>query len=597
MKNHNAPLTSRLPISKRILITLLVLISVFVFSTNRLVDYNENTFSFVRVETPGNFHWQECIPSVENVECGSIVVPKDYFNPDAGVATIALAKYKAKKSPRKGSVFVNPGGPGGPGALFVIASGSNLAKVIGDEWDIVGFDPRGIGSTRPATRCFSSLLENAVFFANTVIEQGITVSSISNLSSVLLYDELVEQHRQFLALKQAQAELCRKNMGDELKYMGTATVVRDIDFMSKALEGEDTKINYWGGSYGSILGAYLVNMLPRRIGYAVIDGIADPVNWSSDCEPSHKWPINWVSDAEKTYKLFLEDCSKAGPSLCPLTRYKDEPWQNLERRFEDFFDATARKPIPVPFGNRPGYLTSGGARGFLEVVLQRPAGWPLAAEVYSSAMAGNATQLYNLFIYRLPLPYRVDLTRLAVTCLDSPRPESLESFPTAESLTEQGLKSLREMSPHFGLSTGISEPDGGCQYWPVDGPERFTGPWNATLETKMLIVSNTADPITPMSSGILVNSLMPDSSVLVIQDGPGHTSFAMPSLCTAKLQRRYFAGDIPQNGTLCPVDVKTFPDEDSERSLQALSREDQELVDALKEIGEGLMHARFGFHE
>lgn len=126
MKNHNAPLTSRLPISKRILITLLVLISVFVFSTNRLVDYNENTFSFVRVETPGNFHWQECIPSVENVECGSIVsvkscriqimysdfcfrVPKDYFNPDAGVATIALAKYKAKKSPRKGSVFVNPG--------------------------------------------------------------------------------------------------------------------------------------------------------------------------------------------------------------------------------------------------------------------------------------------------------------------------------------------------------------------------------------------------------------------------------------------------------------------------------------------------------
>lgn len=95
---------------------------------------------------------------------------------------------------------------------------------------------------RPATRCFSSLLENAVFFANTVIEQGITVSSISNLSSVLLYDELVEQHRQFLALKQAQAELCRKNMGDELKYMGTATVVRDIDFMSKALEGEDTKM-------------------------------------------------------------------------------------------------------------------------------------------------------------------------------------------------------------------------------------------------------------------------------------------------------------------------------------------------------------------
>lgn len=95
---------------------------------------------------------------------------------------------------------------------------------------------------RPATRCFSSPLARDVFFANTIIEQGITVSSISNLSSPLLYDELVEQHRQFLALKETQAELCRKNMGDDLRYMGTATVVRDIDFMSQVIEGEDEKM-------------------------------------------------------------------------------------------------------------------------------------------------------------------------------------------------------------------------------------------------------------------------------------------------------------------------------------------------------------------
>ncbi|KAE9396452.1 hypothetical protein BT96DRAFT_996708 [Gymnopus androsaceus JB14] len=530
------------------------------------------------VAAPGNIHWGECIPAVDNVECGRIVVPKDYFNPDAGTATIALGRYKAKKLPRKGSVFLNPGGPGGAGSRMAIAYGAQMAKLIGDDWDLVGFDPRGIGKTRrveslmsvafflryypfrPVMRCFSSPLSKDVFFANTVIEQGITVSSISNLSSPLLYDELVEQHRQLLALKETQAELCRKNMGDELRYMGTATVVRDIDFMSKIIEGEHERINYWGGSYGSILGAYLVNMLPNRIGYAVIDGIADPINWSN--EPSHKWPINW-----------------AGPSRCPLAKYKGEPWQNLERRFEEFFDETARKPIPVPFGNRPGFLTSGGARGGLRLRKSFHLPWPETQRIYT-------TFSFPRYTFEDAGPNQ-DLARLAVTCLDSPRPASPEAFPTAEDLAEQGLKALREVSPHFGLSTGVSEPDGGCQYWPVDGPERFTGPWNATLETKMLIVSNTADPITPKSSGLLINSLMPNSSVIIIQDGPGHTSTALPSLCTAKLQRGYFAGDIPKNGTVCSVDVATFPDEEDEAILQMLSIEDRELLKALKDIEAG----------
>ncbi|KAJ4468855.1 hypothetical protein J3R30DRAFT_3554813 [Lentinula aciculospora] len=570
-------------------VLLIVIFALINFRTHISQFYQQSTSLLtLNLElVTGEIHWHECVPAVDNVDCGRIIVPKDYFNAEVGTASIALARYKAKKFPRRGSVFLNPGGPGGAGTKLPITTGSALAKLIGDDWDLIGFDPRGIGSTRPATRCFSSQSSSTVLFANTVIEQGITVSSIADLSSPLLFDELVEQHRQFLAVKEAHAKLCGEMMGDELRYMGTATVVRDIDFMSKTIEGEDEKINYWGISYGSILGAYLVNMLPHRIGYTVIDGIVDPVSWSN--EPSHKWPINWIVDAEKTYKVFLLNCSKAGPLQCPLTEYKDEPLQHLERRFEEFFDAIALKPIPVPFGNRPGVLTSGGARGVLEISLQRPLSWPKAAEIFASAMAGNATELYNLVIRATPLteldsPDPFISPRLAVTCLDSPRPASPDEFPTAEDLTEQGLKALREVSPHFGLSTSVSEPDGGCQYWPVDGPERFAGPWNATLETKMLIISNTADPITPKSSGLLVNSLMPDSSVIIIQDGPGHCSIFLPSLCTAKLQRGYFAGEMPKNGTVCPVDVATFPNEESDKHVQALSKDDLELLDALKDL-------------
>ncbi|THU82258.1 alpha/beta-hydrolase [Dendrothele bispora CBS 962.96] len=539
---------------------------------------------------PGTVVWGPCVPEADdNIDCGSIVVPKDYFDPTVGNAVIALAKWKASKSPKKGTIFLNPGGPGGAGTRMVStkARGEAMTKLLGDDYDLIGFDPRGIGHTIPATKCFPSPEINTLFFANTVIEQGITVSSISNLSSPFLYDRLVEQHRQFIAIKQAQAELCRQNMGDELKYMGTATVVRDMDFMTKVFDGEDAKINYFGGSYGSILGAYLVNMLPERIGYAAIDGIADPVNWSN--EPSHKWPHNWVYHSEKTYEIFLKGCSEAGPTICPLTKFKGEPWKNIERRFEEFFDLLALEPLPVFDGDRPGFLTSGAARALLQITLQRPSLWVSFAESFASAFAGNGTSLYTLLGQRNILT--ADLTRLAVTCLDSPANRTFP--PTAEELTEQGLKNLEEVSVHFGLSTGVSEPDGGCEYWPVEGPERFVGPWNASnLENPLLIISNTADPITPISSGLLINSLMPKSSTMIIQNGPGHCSSALPSLCTIKTVRSFFAGEIPKNGTWCEVDVSPFPSDDEDHLVRMMSEEDRALIDAMFTIGNSMAEAR-----
>ncbi|KAJ7596408.1 Alpha/Beta hydrolase protein [Mycena floridula] len=546
-------------------------------------------------EKVGNVHWEQC-KSFPHSDCGSITVPKDYFNSEAGTAKIAFARYNATKLPKKGSVFLNPGGPGGAGMRLATFLGPKIAALVGPQWDLIGFDPRGIGMTTPAVRCFPDPIAERLFLSNTVIEQGITVSSIANLSSETLRDELLLQYEQFLAMKQAQAQLCEKNMGDELKYMGTATVVRDIEFMSKVFDGEDAPINYWGGSYGSILGTYLVNMLPDRVGHVLIDGIADAVQWSS--EPSRYWPRNWLSSTESTYELFLKDCAQAGPRLCALAHSVGQPWQNIERRLESFFSKLAHSPLPVPFGVRPGFLTSGAARGLMLINLYSPSLWPQNAENFAQAMKGNATALFNTMVpdYRLDNGGRSgsrDLSRLAVTCLDSPPPSSPEDYPTAEELVDVGLETLRARSIHFGLSTGISEPDGGCEYWPVRGPERFTGPWNATLRTPMLIISNTYDPITPIASGLKINSLMPNSSILVIQNGPGHCSLSMPSLCTIKQSLQYFAGEMPTNGTLCQVDQPTFPDEKEEDfRLQALSASDRELLEAAEEVGKWMLEQK-----
>ncbi|KAH8116069.1 hypothetical protein DFH11DRAFT_1258135 [Phellopilus nigrolimitatus] len=174
-----------------------------------------------------------------------------------------------------------------------------------------------------------------------------------------------------------------------------------------------------------------------------------------------------------------------------------------------------------------------------------------------------------------------DLARLAVTCLDSPPPASSSEFPTPEELSDIGLSTIREVSRHFGMSVSISEPDGGCQFWPVKGPERFTGPWNHTLKNPILIVSNTADPVTPIVSGHLVNSLLSNSSRLLIQNSPGHCSLALLSLCTVKAYRAFYINDtLPPNEFVCEVDESPFPKAGlaSSTGVIGLSEDDDRLM-------------------
>ncbi|KAJ7248857.1 Alpha/Beta hydrolase protein [Mycena haematopus] len=537
----------------------------------------------------GSIRWSPASECSPGTQCGSVIVPKDYFDPDAGTASIAIALFKATKSPKRGTVFLNPGGPGGSGTRLAT---QEFADLIGEEWDLLGFDPRGINKTEPQVQCFDSASDFDFHVANTVLQQGFTIASSTNLSDPAIEAHLVEQSRQFLVLKKTQAALCAKNMGDELRYMGTATVVRDMDFMSKLFDGEDGKIHYWGGSYGSILGAYLVNMLPDRAGFVVIDGIADPVNWST--EPSHKWPINWLASTEKTYRFYLETCSRAGPEACPLTQYTDEPYEEIEARLESFLDDLAVAPLPVPFAFRPGYLTSGAARSLLLMYLERPPQWADSALALSQAMAGNGTLLFNKLATPRPVSTpHYDLARLGVTCLDSPPPRTPAEVPTPEDLAAEFMKTMYKVSPHFGTSVVVGEQDGGCQYWPVQGPERFTGPWNATLEWPMLIVSNTMDPITPIESGMRINSLMPDSTRIIIQDGPGHCSTAIPTLCTRKLVREYYAGILPENGTMCDTSYTFFPDPSKQNlTFVGLSAEDTRLLNSARTVGELLQDIR-----
>ncbi|KAK1220806.1 hypothetical protein PQX77_016377 [Marasmius sp. AFHP31] len=532
----------------------------------------------------GNVSWVDCEPLLQGVDCGYIAAPKDHANHEVGKAFLYIARYKARRVPRKGIVFMNPGGPGHPGTPLALEKGKEMAELIGGDWDLVGFDPRGVGKTTPSTRCFESTQEFRKFLANTVVERGLNIPSTRDLSAPSLRQSLVAQYTEFVELKKKQGERCKKSMGDDLKYMGSATVARDIEFMSRVLEGDNAKMyvdiltasvhhshstssNYWGESYGTVIGSNLINLFPDRIGKVVIDGVVNPVVLTQ--EPTYKWPINWVSDSEKTYERFLNDCSRAGPTRCPLSRSQDDSPQQMEARIETFLDSVAENPIPLALDGVHVLLTSGTVRALLLIALHAPKNWPTFARSLDSAMAANHTAQAALYQMAFPLindpprpPFARDLERQAITCLDGPVQSSSVS---AEDLADQSIRSLQESSRHFGASTGLSEPDGGCEFWPansqVQREEMRLDMANEVMkdEKRVLIISNTADPITPMSSGLVVNSLLPDSSTLVIQDGPGHCSTSFPSQCITDLQKAFWAGQPPENGTVCKVDQETFP--------------------------------------
>ncbi|EJT96858.1 hypothetical protein DACRYDRAFT_112199 [Dacryopinax primogenitus] len=509
-----------------------------------------------RVLPVGTIRWWTCPPPTNPTgpegECGFLIVPTDYTDSTAGTTKVALGRKRATAAPRLGTVIFGAGGPGGPGGLVVRLGGEGMqASVTGEQWDIVGIDPRGIGDTEPTTQCLLPGQNNALT-ANTVLLRNFDYSS--SVPEAQLRQSLLRQQEEMDALVETQYRMCGVSMGGKVRYMGTTIVVRDIERVVSALEGEGTLINYFGGSYGSIIGQYLVNMFPERVGKVMVEGIVDVVAWAN--QPMYKSYRQWLSSTEDAYTWFTTECAKAGPQTCELARREDEgESEPIRERLEAFFDRLYERPLTVADRRFWGIVTSGMARTLLFRMLQMPTVWPTTAVVLSQAILGDGQAL--LMLDTLFAGYK-DLERQAVSCNDAPKPP-LYDPPTNEQLVDEILSVSKQVSK-FAFSVLTAEPDAQCHYWPVNPPERFTGPWNHTLKNPILVQSNTADPITPISSARLLKDLLGGSAILVLQNGPGHGTTSFPTLCTINITRAYFTdGILPEDGHVCELETPLFP--------------------------------------
>ncbi|KZV78570.1 hypothetical protein EXIGLDRAFT_847400 [Exidia glandulosa HHB12029] len=505
--------------------------------------------------------WRACDLN-KDLECGFISLPRDYFNASAGKTDIAVARLRATDERRRvGTLFINPGGPGGSGVSFANAIAKPLSQLVQGRYDILGFDPRGVGKTEHAVACFVSTADRQIFQANSPLSQSFNIppDPTSPEGRAVIASEMKE----WMSGTKAQFELCQNAMGSEdLVYMSTSTVARDIDYMATALDGEDATINYFGVSYGTVLGSYLINMFPKRVGRVAIDGVVHPELWATT--PSHTWLNQWMNATELAFEYLLTMCGSAGPELCPLARTKGETAADIAVKIDNFLDDLYKESISVlaPNAPRTALITSGMARALLYSATMLPKWWPRIAAAVADASKGNYGDLAQLMIGAL------DTSAATPVPGDNARPynpDRPDTWPRLEDYTDAAVARLKDVSPRFAMSPMIFDPDGGCQYLSRVAqkvPGRFVGPFNSTLRNRVLVVNGDMDPLTPLVSARWVNDQLGDSARLVIQQQtPAHTSFFFgPSLCTARAYRRYFvSGLLPEaKETFCGSDETIF---------------------------------------
>ena len=477
--------------------------------------------------------WTDC---QGGFQCATAAVPLDYARPRDGTISLALIRLPAADpAHRIGSLFTNPGGPGASGVAFVRADAAAFPAAIRARFDIVGFDPRGVGDSTPV-RCFDSVASQQAFFAQ--------------------FGQFPVGAEQEAAYRQAYLQLdrqCVQRNAAIVAHVSTANVARDMDLLRQAVG--DPRLSYLGLSYGTYLGATYANLFPNRFRALVLDGVVDPIDYSTGRgDDARELPafLRLGSDVgtSQTLASFLEQCAAAGPSRCAFAAGSAA---DTAARLDTLLRRVQRQPIVVQTAQGPQvityallvvsvwqslYASSGWAAlaSTLELLFQLSSG---AAPAATPAPAGVADAVYQNAREAL----------LASNCEDTVNPRSPLAYPAI-------AREAAERSTLFGpLWAYTSAP---CAGWAVRDAGRYDGPWNRDTAYPILLIGTTTDPTTPYHDAVSTSRELTNARLLTL-DGWGHTAFLQGSACIDRAESAYLiSGTLPDGGTTCLPDAPPF---------------------------------------
>jgi pimeloyl-ACP methyl ester carboxylesterase len=455
----------------------------------------------------GKIAWTSC---GGGFQCGTVQVPLDYAHPSAGTIDIALNRKPATiPAQRIGSLLINPGGPGASGIDWIAASAPAFA-ILNRKFDLVGFDPRGIGRSAPV-RCLN----------------GPSMDTFVALDGVL--DDSQEKAAAIQADKDFAAG-CGQLSGRVLPFVDTASAAKDMDVMRAAL-GDDT-LTYLGFSYGTYLGEWYAHLFPTHIRAIVLDAVLDPSLSADDLN------ISQAASFDQNLKAFLADCNahKAVAPKCAFAQSGD-PASKLDAMMQRF-DTT-----PLAVGNR--LLTRALAQTAVAQELYDQSTWPDLALGLTQADQGHGTLLMGFADSYLKRhtdgTYDNEIeANYAVNCLDHPALTDISAY-------DKLGPAYAQASSFFGPSFQYSNLP--CAYWPAK-PTGHAGPLTANGAPPILLVGGTNDPATPYAWAVAAHKQLA-GSILVTRNGNGHGSYGV-SICATIAEINYLLNlQLPAEGTVC----------------------------------------------
>ena len=453
-----------------------------------------STASSAGAFVPDPISWHSC---GGRLKCATLRVPRDYTDPSGTTIELSLNELPARKPDQRiGPLLVNPGGPGGSGLDFV-ASGIDLPATMLDRFDIVGFDPRGVG-------------------ASTGLPCG--DDSVPAFRRVDSTPDTPDEQAELDAAAQAVADDCKTNAGDLLPHLGTDDVVRDMDTIRQAL-GEE-QISFLGLSYGTLLGLRYAQLFPAGARAITIDGVVDP---TQDFEAFLR---QQTIAFDKQITQIFDNCPAGG---------RDCPPGGAAAAYDEVAQRVESQPIDGRNGESlgPSELATAAL-----IPTYEPEGVPLFYKALTSALKGDATGMLALAdAYEGSVKYTL---YAAVECIDSPHPVGSKDY-------QAFAGELEVLSPRFGGA--IANELLPCAFWPAP-VHSVVGPVTAPDAAPILVVGTTGDSATPYQQAVNVAATLQHGRLITFQ-GDSHTSFGR-STCVENAETAYFVDlRLPADGTIC----------------------------------------------
>ncbi|MFF5183810.1 alpha/beta hydrolase [Streptomyces sp. NPDC000345] len=470
--------------------------------------------------------WKKCATEdYPTLQCASVKVPLDYAKPQGRKITLALSRVPHTARKYQGPLLVNPGGPGGSGLSLAGFVASSLPKTVAAQYDVIGFDPRGVGKSKPALDCKPGYFN------------PVRPDSVPSTSAI---------EKANLSRAKSFAKACGTKYADVLPYINTVSAVKDMDQIRKALGAK--KINYFGYSYGTYLGQVYAKLFPTRVRRLVLDSIVDPngvwydANISQDYafDARHKALMAWIAKYDSTYKLGTDPAAIEAKWYAMRAELAKKPAGGKvgASELEDTF---------IPGGYYNGYWPT-LASAFAAYVNDKNAA-PLV-KAYEGIAAIDASGDNGYSVYT------------AVQCRDVSWPRDWKQW-------RKDNWAVYSKAPFMAWNNAWYNAP--CAYWPTKTLKPVSVA-NSKLPP-VLLFQATDDAATPYQGGVTAHRLLKHSSLVVEQGGGNHGITLSGNTCLDKYLAKYLTdGTVPRgSGVADAVCQKTADPKPASTANSALA--------------------------